>query len=167
VPTFNFAAVPVRVAANEPVAIADAEVPAAKRVNPQISSVLIDDKGLCSLAFSKPMMYPMNWVAKHLRDAKRPTIDENMVDSISVPFLSFWYEQVDTDGKQIKLPDEDIKILEMTATTIVFNVSFSSLDDPEAISLTSSTEQDKLVLEIPKTLIMNDQTGTSLILDAS
>lgn len=38
---------------------------------------------------------------------------------------------------------------------IQFNVSFESVVDPATISLWSSTEQDKLIVEVPKALILN------------
>ena len=65
----------------------------------------------------------------------------------------------------MQIPSDDAKILSITPTSIVFNISFESLDNPEAISLSSGTEQDLLVIQISKTLIMNDQEGESLILD--
>jgi hypothetical protein len=58
-------------------------------------------------------------------------------------------------------------VLTITDTTLVFKVNFDSLDNPDAISLIVATVQDLLVVEIPKTLIMNDQSGNSLVLDGS
>ena len=55
--------------------------------------------------------------------------------------------------------------MQITETSIMFNISFASLDNPQAISLSSGTEQDLLVIQISKSLIMNDQEGESLILD--
>lgn len=47
----------------------------------------------------------------------------------------------------------------------MFNISFKSLDNPDAISLTHPTLQDLLIVQIPKALILNDQEGNSLVLD--
>ena len=47
----------------------------------------------------------------------------------------------------------------------MISVSFDSLDDPAAISLTSSVDQDLLVVQISKALILNGQEGESLVLD--
>lgn len=38
------------------------------------------------------MMYPKNWVSKHLRDAQLNEVELILIDSIEVPFLAFWYE---------------------------------------------------------------------------
>ena len=65
------------------------------------------------------------------------------------------------------MPDDDIKIEQMSPTSLQFKVSFQSLENPDAISLESGTEQDLLVIQIPKTLILNGQEGESLILDKS
>lgn len=54
----------------------------------------------------------------------------------------------------------------MTPNSLLFNVSFESLDDPSAISLTSSTVQDSLIVQVPKNLILNGQDGESLVLDS-
>lgn len=38
------------------------------------------------------MMYPANWVSKHLQDAKRNSVPVELVDTISVPLIEFLYE---------------------------------------------------------------------------
>ena len=48
---------------------------------------------------------------------------------------------------------------------MLIEVNFRSLDDMKAISLESGTEQDLLVVEVSKELILNDQLGVSLVLD--
>lgn len=155
-PKFNFKSVPKRKSKNEPVKKAPANVPAAKRTAPQISSIDVSFN-LATITFSKAMMYPTNWISKYLSDAKLDSVDIALVDSISVPFIQLWYEQAGTEGKQVKLPDSDIKILKMSSTQIMVQVGFDSLDDPEAISLTDVTVQDLLVVDVPKALILNGQ----------
>ena len=76
----------------------------------------------------------------------------------------FWFEYIETN-KQVQIPEEDIQIITINSRSIGFNVSFTSLDNPEAISLSSGTEQDLLVIQISKSMVVNDQKGESLILD--
>lgn len=39
------------------------------------------------------MMFPKNWVAKFLRDARISEVDVKLVDSIDVPLLRFLHEE--------------------------------------------------------------------------
>jgi hypothetical protein len=38
------------------------------------------------------MMYPKNWVTKHLRDAMLSDVEVDLVDSIDVPLIEFLHE---------------------------------------------------------------------------
>ena len=65
------------------------------------------------------------------------------------------------------MPNKHIKIISLQPTSINIKVSFKSLDEPESISLHSSVMQDRLVVDIPKKMIINGQEGDSLVLDSS
>jgi hypothetical protein len=71
------------------------------------------------------------------------------------------------DGKQVQLPEKDMSVILIGPTQVIFKVVFDSLDNPQAISLSSSTEQDLLVVQFQKSMIINGQDGVSLILDKS
>lgn len=49
--------------------------------------------GVASFTFSKPMMYPKNWVKKYMSDNGLSEIDEALQDTITVPEIEFLYEQ--------------------------------------------------------------------------
>lgn len=103
------------------------------------------------------MMFPKNWVAKFLQDSKTDEVNVKLVDSIEVPLLEFLHEQAEQEEpfKQTYLSESDVKIISLSGNSIKFNISFNSLDDPDSVSMTSSTEQDLLIVKIPKKLIMN------------
>ena len=58
---------------------------------PQVVSVMMTGEGECTLTFSKPMMYPKNWVNKFLKDNRVHDIRKELVDTIQVATLKFWF----------------------------------------------------------------------------
>ena len=52
----------------------------------------MSETGLVTIAFSKAMRFPKNWVSKYMKDSRINEIEDAMIDTIDVPFLKFWYE---------------------------------------------------------------------------
>lgn len=59
------------------------------------------------MSFSKPMMFPKNWVNKFLKDNQLNDVRMELVDSIQVPYLKFWYQRADS-LVQFLVPNEDV-----------------------------------------------------------
>ena len=76
IPKFDFKSVEVKEAANEVVKIAEVKVPPAERQQPQIVSIIMTGDGICTIVFSRQMMYSKNWVNKFLKDNKLNDIDK-------------------------------------------------------------------------------------------